>query len=66
MPKSYYQGDKLIIPFNKISAVADSRYTKYIVEVFCNDNSFGITKDNYKTFLTQYTAWLDTQSTPQL
>ena len=57
---------KFIIPFNKILAVRDSRYEKYEIEIICDNNTFGITKDNYKIFLSQYLAWLEAQSAKPL
>lgn len=66
MPKSYYHHGKFAIPFINIVCVGPSSSTKHELTIYTPNNSFGITNDSSKDFLTQYTAWLDSQSTPQL
>ena len=66
MFKSYYYNGNFIIPFAGITCVSGSSTTRYELEVHTGSKAFGIIKERAQDFLTQYTAWLDSQSTPQL
>ena len=66
MPKSYYCNGNFIIPFASITCVSSSSTTIYKLEIHAGSKSFGIPEERAQGFLTQYTAWLDSQSTPQL
>lgn len=67
MSKSYYQNNQCIIPFTKVSSVHIPYPTeRECIKVFVNDKSYGMEDTAKADFLTQYTAWLDLQSTPQL
>jgi hypothetical protein len=65
MPKFYFMNDRNLIPFTSIVRLefesCDS-ISMYLID----DNYFNLPEDDVKDFLTQYTAWLDSQSTPQL
>lgn len=66
MSKSYYRNGNFIIPFANIMCVGSSSTTRYKLELHTDSKSFGITKEKAESFLTQYTAWLDSQSIPEL
>ena len=66
MSKSYYCNGNFIIPFASIACVSGSSTTIYKLEVHTGSKSFGIPEERAESFLTQYTAWLDSQSIPQL
>lgn len=69
MSKSYYRIGNFIIPFSNILCVtSSSTSTKFELDIHTKSESktLGVFKGNAEDFLTQYTAWLDSQSTPQL
>lgn len=66
MSKSYYHDGNFIIPFANILCVISSSTTRHELEIHADSKSFGVTVERAEDFLTQYTAWLDSQSTPQL
>lgn len=68
MPKSYYCTGNFIIPFSNILCVTSSTSTKFEldIDIHTEAKTLGIYESNAEDFLTQYTAWLDSQSTPQL
>ena len=67
MPKSYYRIGNFIIPFSNILCVtSSSTSTKFELDIHTESKTLGVFESNADDFLSQYTAWLDSQSTPQL
>lgn len=66
MSKIYYRNGNFVIPFANIRCVTTSSTTRYKLEIHADSKSFGIPEERAESFLTQYTAWLDSQSIPQL
>lgn len=64
MLKSYYHIGNFIIPFANILCVTSSTSTRFALDIRTESNTFGVSESNAESFLTQYTAWLDSQSTP--
>lgn len=63
MLKSYFICAHYIINFTKVSHIYQS---EGFVRVHLYNSSAELHKTNAEDFLAQYTAWLDSQSTPQL
>lgn len=66
MSKYYYRTGNFIIPFSNILCITSSASTRFVLDIHTESKTFGVFESNAKDFLTQYTAWLDSQSTPQL
>lgn len=65
MSSHYFRGTNLIVPFSNVTSVwIPSDDTS--ITVYCLDNSYNLKAQAKEDFLTQYTAWLDSQSIPQL
>ena len=65
MSKSYYQSPTLLIPFTKVESIWTSSDGTYL-DVYTPSNSYKLSGSANSNFLTQYTAWLDSQSIPSL
>lgn len=65
MSKSYFTNDKYLIPFISVGNLEFWSYGEIRVR-FNHGNYISLPRSTAKDFLSQYTAWLDSQSMPQL
>lgn len=65
MPNHYFKNTNLIVPFSSVNSVWISSDNTTIT-ITCLNSSYNLKAQAKEDFLSQYTAWLDSQSTPQL
>lgn len=65
MSKVYFINNNCLIPFTTVINVDFCTYGEIRIK-FSHGNYTSLPRNAAKDFLTQYTAWLDSQSTPQL